>query len=220
MPTVFLSYRRSDSGGEAGRLADALQRKLGQPFVFRDVVSISPGDLFDVVLEQQMATARLVLVLIGPAWLDELKRRLAEEGTDYHHLEVATALREGKRVIPVLLRGATLPLPGELPKNLLALTKCQAITLRDEAWATDVDRLIDAIGRPYRWHLLAARIVLVVIAIIFAVWLLAPLLASDRGSDYAYLRSLVLSCAGLYALIELMIGYRYFRKLKRLRQTM
>lgn len=47
MPTVFLSYRRSDTGGEAGRLADTLQHKLGQRFVFRDVVGISPGDQFD-----------------------------------------------------------------------------------------------------------------------------------------------------------------------------
>lgn len=220
MPKVFLSYRRSDTGGEAGRLADALQRKLGQMFVFRDVVSISPGDLFDVVLEKQLVAAKLVLVLIGPSWLDELKSRLAAEGIDYHHLEVATALRERKRVIPVLVRGAALPAPGELPEDLLALTKCQAMTLRDEAWKTDVDRLIDAIGRPYRWHLLAARLVIVSFAIILAVWLLAPKLFSDRGSDYDYLRGLVLSLAGLYGLIELVIGYRYFRKLKRLRKTM
>jgi hypothetical protein len=71
--------------------------------VFRDVVSIFPGDQFDAALETQLASAKLALVLIGPAWLEELKKRLTEEGTDYHRLEVATVLREGKRVIPVLL---------------------------------------------------------------------------------------------------------------------
>lgn len=80
MPTVFLSYRRIDTGGEAGRLADALQHKLGKRFVFRDVVSISPGDQFDAVLETQLATAKLTLVLIGPVWLEELEKRLTEEG--------------------------------------------------------------------------------------------------------------------------------------------
>ena len=79
MPTVFLSYRRSDTGGEAGRLADTLQHKLGRRFVFRDVVSISPGDQFDAVLETQLAAAKLVLVLIGTTWLEELKKRLTEE---------------------------------------------------------------------------------------------------------------------------------------------
>src|SRR5215471_16468827 len=158
MPTVFLSYRRSDTGAGAGRLADGLQHKLGQRFVFRDVVSISPGDHFDVVLETQLAAAEVVLVLIGPVWLEELKKRLVEEHTDYHRVEVAAALRGGKRVIPVLLRGGTLPPPAALPEDLLALTKCQAMTIRDESWRTDVDRLLDAIGRPYRWDLLTCRL--------------------------------------------------------------
>ena len=217
MPTVFLSYRRNDTGGEAGRLADALQRRLGRRFVFRDVVSISPGDHFDAVLEAHLASAQLALVLIGPAWLEELEKRLAEEDPDYHHLEVATALREGKQLIPVLLRGAALPPPEALPEDLRMLTKCQAITIRDEAWETDVDRLIDAIGRPYRWDLLAIRIVIAVIASILAVWKLAPQLIPERLSDYDLLRGLVLSLIGAYGLIELFVGYLYFRRLKRLR---
>lgn len=217
MPTVFLSYRRSDTGGEAGRLADALQHKLGRRFVFRDVVSISPGDRFDTVLESQLATAKLVLVLIGPTWLEELKKRLTEEDTDYHHMEVATALREGKRVIPMLLRGAALPSPETLPKDLLALTKCQAITIRDETWRTDIDRLIDGIGLPYRWDLLAMRIVIAMVVITLAVWKLTPQLTPDRVSDYDFLRGLVLSLVGIYGLIEFFMGHRYFRRLKRLR---
>jgi hypothetical protein len=52
-----------------------------------------------------LPTAKLASVLIGPGWLEELEKRLTEEGPDYHRVEVATALREGKRVIPVLLRG-------------------------------------------------------------------------------------------------------------------
>jgi len=78
MPTVFPSYRRSDTPGEAGRLAEVLQLKLGQRFVFRDVVSISPGDQFDAVIESQLAIAEIILVLIGPTWLDELKKRLTQ----------------------------------------------------------------------------------------------------------------------------------------------
>jgi hypothetical protein len=219
MPTIFLSYRRSDTGGEAGRLTDALQNKIGKRFVFRDVVSISPGDRFDAELEKQLANAQIVLVLIGPAWLEELKKRLTEEGTDYHHLEVAMALREGKRVIPVLLRGAALPPPRLLPEDLLKLTKCQAITILDEAWRTDVDRLMKAIGSPYRLDMLALRIVIAVIVIILAVWKLTPQLISERVGDYDFLRGLVLSLIGVYGLIELFVGYLHFRRLKRLRQT-
>jgi len=219
MPTVFLSYRRSDTGGEAGRLSDALQNSLGKRFVFRDVVSISPGDHFDTQLETQLATAQIVLVLIGPTWLEELKKRLTEENPDYHYVEVATALKEGKRVIPVLLRGAALPPPGTLPKDLLALTKCQAITIRDETWRMDIDRLIDAIGRPYRWDMLVIRVLITVIVIILAVWKFTPQLIPDRVGEYDFLRGLVLSLIGIYGLIEVFISYRYFRRIKRLRQT-
>jgi len=219
MATVFLSYRRSDTGGEAGRLADALRHKLGKRFVFRDVVSISPGDHFDTVLESQLGTAKVALVLIGPVWLEELKKRLTEEGIDYHRVEVATALREGKRVIPVLLRGAALPPPEALPNDLLILRKCQAVTIRDEAWTTDVDRLIDAIGPPYRWDWLAVRTVIAVVVITLAVWKLSPQITPNRVSDYNFLRGLVLSLVSVYGLIEFVMGYRYFRRLKRLRRT-
>jgi len=219
MPTVFLSYRRSDTGGEAGRLADTLQHKFGRRFVFRDVVSISPGDQFDTVLETQLAAAKVVLVLIGTTWLEELKRRLTEEKTDFHRVEVATALRRGKRVIPVLLKGATLPPLSELPEDLLQLTKRQSITIRDESWTADADRLIDAIGRSYRWDLLALRIAVALVLAILSVWKLSSQLAPDRVSDYGFMRGLVLLFVGVYGLIELFIDYRYFRRLKRLRQT-
>jgi hypothetical protein len=219
MPTIFLSYRRSDTEGEAGRLGDVLELRLGQRFVFRDVVSISPGEQFDAVLEAQLAIAKIVLVLIGPAWLKELKKRLTQASTDYHRLEVATALRRRKRVIPVLLRGAVLPPPAALPEDLLALTKCQAITIRDEAWRADAGRLIDAIGHPYRWDLLVLRIFIAAVVIILGVWKLAPQLVREHASDYAFWRGLVLALFGIYCLLESFIGYRHFKTLKRLRLT-
>lgn len=220
MPTVFLSYRRSDTQGEAGRLADVLQLKLGRKVVFRDAVSISPGAQFDEVINAQLATAKIVLVLIGPAWMDELKKRLTHKNTDYHRLEVSTALQGGKQVIPVLVRGAVLPPTTMLPEDLVALTKCQAITIRDEAWREDVDRLIDAIGHPYRWDLFVLRILIAAIVIIVGVWKIGPQVVHARTSDYAFWRGLVLTLFGVYCLLELFVGYRHFKSLKRLRQSM
>ena len=217
MATVFLSYRRSDTVDVAGRLSDNLRYKFGRGFLFRDVMSISPGDRFDSELETQLAAAKVALVLIGTTWLEELKKRLTEEKTDWHRMEVATALRKGKRVIPVLLKGAMLPPEEALPEDLLQLTKCQAITIRDESWSADADRLIDAIGRPYRWDLLALRIVIALVVIIGSELMIAPKIAPN--SDPSFWRGLGLSVFGVYVLIELFIGYRYFRKLKRLRQA-
>lgn len=218
MATLFLSYRRSDSGGEAGRLYDTLHNKLGRRFVFRDVVSISPGDHFDTALKTELDAAKVVLVLIGTKWLEELKRRLNEEKTDFHRVEVATALQQRKRVIPVLIKGATLPSPTAIPEDIFQLTKCQAITLSDESWRVDTDRLIDAIGRPYRLELLAFRLVIAMVVIVLSVWKLSPHLAPNRVSDYGFSRGLVLLLVVVYGLIELFVGYRYFQRLKRLRQ--
>jgi hypothetical protein len=187
--------------------------------VFRDIVSISLGDRFDSVLEEQLAAAQIVLVLIGPAWLGELKRRLIEGSADYHRMEVATALKLRKRVIPVLLRGADLPPPEALPEDLRGLTKCQKLGIQDEAWRTDVDRLIDAIGHPYRWDLLMLRTLIAVVVITLGVWKIAPRVVSEQGVDYPFWRSLVLVLFAAYAFLELLIWCHHFRMLKRLRGT-
>ena len=68
-------------------------------------------------------------------------------------------------------------------------------------------------------YALVIRIVIAVIVIILAVWKLTPQLIPNRVSDYDFLRGLVLSLIGIYGLIEFFIGYLYFRRLKRLRQT-
>ena len=215
MPTVFLSYRRTDTGGEAGRLADTFQHRIGGSLVFRDVEDIPLGVEFDSMLDKELAAAKIVLVLIGPTWLAELQQRLRQTDIDYLRVEVATALAKGKRVIPVLLKGAALPAVQALPEDLGSLSKHQAITLRDESWNQDVDRLIDAIGRPYHWNIVALRAVVALPAIVVAVKLLVPLLPDDRANDVVFLRTLVGSLAGMYALVESAVAYRYFKKLKR-----
>lgn len=215
MPTVFLSYRRSDTGGEAGRLADTFHHRIGGSLAFRDVADIPPGAQFDSMLEKELTAAKTVLVLIGPAWLTELQQRLEQSDIDYVRVEVAAALASGKRVIPLLLNGATLPSAHALPEDLGALAKHQAMTLRDESWNQDADRLIDAIGRPYRWDIVALRAVFALVAIVVAVKLLVPMLPDERANDVVFVRILVASLAGAYALLESAIALRHFSKMKR-----
>lgn len=219
MAAVFLSYRRSDAAGEAGRLADTFSQKVGARLAFRDVTGIPPGAEFDARLQTELGAARTVLVLIGPTWLAELEQRLARTDIDYLRVEVATALRLGKQVIPVLLRGAALPSPQALPEDLRALAQRQVLAIQDESWSQDVDRLIDAVGRPYRWTPVALRAVVALLAIVLGVKLLVPLLPEERANDIAFLRMLVALLASLYALVELGLAYRYHRKLKRDRSS-
>jgi TIR domain len=213
MPTVFLSYRRSDTGGEAGRLTDTLQQKLGGRLAFRDVSSIPLGEEFQSFLEMELAAAKVVLVLIGPEWLAQLRQRLAESATDYVRLEISSALAARKRVIPILLKGAALPAARDLPEDIDSLCKYQAMTLRDESWSQDVDRLIDAIGRPYPWRNVTLRALATLLLILVAVKLLLPLFPSDLANDVGFLRTVVLFLIGIYVLFEIRLGYRYFGKL-------
>ena len=47
MPSVFISYRRDDTAGEAGHLADDLGERFGRSRVFIDVDSIPLATNFE-----------------------------------------------------------------------------------------------------------------------------------------------------------------------------
>lgn len=155
MSKVFISYRRDDSAGFAGRLADALERRLGADSVFRDVDDISAGADFGAVIEQALHKVQAVLVVIGPRWLDardERGRRLEDAG-DYVRREVELALASGKPVIPVLVGGATMPAAEALPPTLRGLANRNALALGDAGWNADLVRLETALER---WRASAA----------------------------------------------------------------
>jgi hypothetical protein len=141
---VFLSYRRSDSAGQAGRLHDALVARFGDGAVFHDVSSIDAGDDFVRALTAAVADSDVMLVVIGPRWAAPGPGGAAErlrDPQDFVRVEVGTALALGKRLIPVLVGGATLPDATALPEELRPLTRRQAIELRDSSWRSDVEAL-------------------------------------------------------------------------------
>lgn len=147
---VFISYRRDDAEGYAGRLEESLERRLGSGSVFRDVLDIAPGEDFAATIRARLATAQVVLVLIGPRWAGGETRgaRRIDDPRDFVRLEVAVALDSGKRVVPVLLGGTPMPAESELPDDLKALAGRNAMTLGDTHWDEDVARLASVIGMP------------------------------------------------------------------------
>ena len=66
--SVFVSYRRDDAAGHAGRLCDDLADHLGQDSVFHDVDSIAPGEDFVDAIQRAIVSADTVLAVIGPDW--------------------------------------------------------------------------------------------------------------------------------------------------------
>ena len=155
MSGVFLSYRREDSAGFAGRLADGLEAEFGAGSVFRDVDDIRPGEDFQLAIDSQLHSVDAVLVLIGPRWLEariDGARRL-DDPADFVRQEVATALAFGKPVIPLLVGGALMPGEADLPAPLASLARRQAVVLSDSGWQGDVAHLVASLrpllgGRP------------------------------------------------------------------------
>ncbi len=162
---VFISYRRDDAAGYAGRLEEALERRLGHGSVFRDVLDIKPGEDFVQAIRARLQGAKTVLVLIGPRWAgtDAAGQRRIDDAQDFVRLEVAAALDSGAQVVPVLLPGADMPSEASLPAPLQALAHRNALSLGDTHWDADVARLADSIGLPKpraRWPLAAGAAVL------------------------------------------------------------
>ena len=60
-------------------------------------------------------------------------------------LEIASALTHGKRVIPVLVGQAKMPQPADLPEDLTALARRNALELSHPRFAYDVEQLITAV---------------------------------------------------------------------------
>ena len=62
---IFISYRRFDTAGTAGRLDDGLSEAFGENVIFRDVHDIPAGVDFRDVLDKELHNCDIVLVLIG-----------------------------------------------------------------------------------------------------------------------------------------------------------
>ena len=178
---VFLSYRRRDVGGYAGRLADALRQRLGTDSVFQDVVAIAPGQDFTAAIDRALDDCDAVLAVIGPGWLTAATPQGAPrlfDADDYVRLELARALDRNVRVVPVLVGGAALPAASELPDDLKGLVRRQAVVLHDETWHQDVNGLVGSLrGEPAvpttrrpRWLVTGAAVAAVLVALGAAAW--------------------------------------------------
>jgi hypothetical protein len=187
---IFLSYRRGDAGGYAGRLSDALRQRLGARSVFQDVTAIAPGQDYTAAIDQALDGCDAVLVVIGPAWhaaaTPQGRPRLFE-ADDYVRLELSRALHRNVPVIPVLVGGAALPAAAELPDDLQGLVHRQGVVLHDETWHQDVEGLLRSLrgqpaatpGRRRRWlvpaGVAAALVVLAGVGVAAGWW------GPDRG---------------------------------------
>jgi hypothetical protein len=149
MGSVFLSYRREDSAGQARALFQDLTAKLGKGAVFMDVDGIALGRDFREVLQERLATCDLMLVLIGRDWLsgkDASGRRRLDDPADFVRLEIAAALKRNIAITPLLLQGAQMPAAEQLPENIRDLAYRNGFELSHNRWESDVQELMKRLG--------------------------------------------------------------------------
>ncbi|MDP3736542.1 MAG: SUMF1/EgtB/PvdO family nonheme iron enzyme [Hyphomonadaceae bacterium] len=152
MPKIFISYRREDSQYQADRLHAALKPHVGNPKrdIFIDVDNIPVGVDFVEHLDRQVAQCDVLLAVIGPNWLNVQnpktgKRRL-DDPEDFVRIEIASALKRGIPVAPVLLDGAPIPSKEDLPEDLKALARRHGVEVRRASFDDDAERLIRGLG--------------------------------------------------------------------------
>ena len=149
MGSVFISYRREDTEGQARALFQDLVARLGRDSVFMDVDSIGLGRDFRTVLQERLATCDVMLALIGRDWVDGKdksgRRRLDNPG-DFVRIEIAAALKRNIPVTPLLLHGAQMPTVEQLPEDLSDLPYRNGFELSHNRWDSDVQELFRRLG--------------------------------------------------------------------------
>lgn len=146
MTNLFISYRRDDAGGHAGRLSDRMIARFGAERVFMDVQDIEPGQNFEQAIAQTLSKCDHLLAVIGPRWVQILHARQAS-GEDFVRHEIGVALSQGMTVIPVLVGGAKMPTADQLPPALAAFLRCQAVEVRDDRFDEDAAVIVGFLAK-------------------------------------------------------------------------
>jgi len=147
MPRIFLSYRRQDSAGVAGRIYDRLSAHFGSDAVFMDIDSIPFGDDFREHVDSALGRCDVVVAVIGPGWSGKIDAsRRIDDPKDFVRIEIEAALQRRLPVIPVLIDRATMPGEADLPPSLAGLAYRNAIDVdQGRDFPHHVERLIGSI---------------------------------------------------------------------------
>ena len=169
MNRIFISYRRDDSVDVTDRICERLCEHFGARSVFTDVDGTPVGKDFRVHIAQEVGKCNMLLAVIGKDWIDatdeEGQRRRLDDPTDFVRVEIEIALRRGIPVVPLLVRGAGIPSPEQLPESLQELAFRQGVQIRPNPdFHTDMDRLIRSLEKlsvsrePQWWRFLQAAV--------------------------------------------------------------
>jgi hypothetical protein len=147
---IFLNYRQADSAAWAGWLHHRLLDDFRPDQLFIDIDNIEPGVDFTRVLDERVATCDAFIMIIGRDWLtarDENGELRLDNIKDFVRIEIEAALKRDIRVIPMLVDGARMPRPDQLPESLRPLVLRHAIAVTHESFAREVAKVVASLRR-------------------------------------------------------------------------
>jgi len=144
---IFISYRRRGDPDKVDHLATILRTSFGQKQVFLDVGGIEGASKWPQALHRQLASTGAMVALLHKEWAYETKKgsdkRRIDDPNDVVRYEISQALANNIPVLPVLLDGAPMPEPDQLPPDLKALWLFQGMPLQSgERFAQDAEAII------------------------------------------------------------------------------
>jgi TIR domain/WD domain, G-beta repeat len=146
---VFISYRREETRWQAGWLYDRLVDRFGSSQIFKDIDSIQLGADFVEEITTAVGSCDVLLALIGDQWLtitDTHGRPRLDNPKDLVRVEIEAALTRHVRVIPILIEGARMPDPDQLPPSLAKLTDRHALELSPSHFESGTSQLLSVIN--------------------------------------------------------------------------
>lgn len=134
--TILVGYRDDDGAAHANRLRGSLLQEMSHVQVLLEEASDRPNTWRRVIDEVD-----LILAIVAPTQHAPAELPAANDRSDPLVTLVDEALGRGVQVIPVLIRGATLPASLD-PAKLASV-----VELRHVRWGPDVRTIVDAAER-------------------------------------------------------------------------
>ncbi len=146
---VFINYRRTDSNPCAYLIRERLRQELDKEDVFLDHESIELGSRFENVILAELNRTKVFLCIIGPAWLTthdkNTGQRRLDSQTDFVRREIEVAVRDGIRIIPVCVEGATMPAKTSLPPSISTLSEFNACLITQDDIDYGIGKVVIAV---------------------------------------------------------------------------
>jgi TIR domain len=155
IPKIFISYRREDSAAVVYHIYEILTARYGSGSVFVDIDDVPSGVDFREHLKAELDQTDLVLAVVGPRWCGERESGASRinDDNDFVRAEIESAFSHKITTIPILVLGANMPKPEELPASLQEFFFLNATRVDTGVdFYHHVDRLIRSIDEILKGH--------------------------------------------------------------------